>query len=87
MTEYLFIIPGVKIFLSGHINQDPIEKSFGCVRQKGCSSDNPNVDEFCNTTQTIRVANSECASMHVKHGNCHGQKSNRKVVEVEIKAA
>ena len=26
MTEYLFTIPGVKVFLSGHINQDPIEK-------------------------------------------------------------
>ena len=39
-----------------------------------------------NTTQTIRVANSVCGSMHVKHGNCHGRKSNRKAVE-EIKAA
>ena len=73
--------------LSGHINQDPLERFFGCVRQKGHGSDNPNVDEFCNTTQTIRVANSVCASLHVKHGNCRGQKCNRNALEEEIKAA
>ena len=49
---------------------------------------NPLYREYLiNTTQTIRVVNSVCGSMHVKHGNCHGHKNNRKAVEEEIKAA
>ena len=69
LIHYIFIISQVAVFLSGNINQDPLEKFFGCVRQKGYGSDNPNVDEFCKTGQTLRVANSVCASVHIKHGN------------------
>ena len=74
------------VFLSGNINQDPLEKFFGCVRQKGHGSDNPNVEEFCKTGQTLRVANSMCASVHIKHGNCRGSKRNSSLLE-EIKEA
>lgn len=84
MIDYIFTIPHVTVFLSGKINQDPLEKFFGIVRQKGHGSENPNVEEFCKTAQTIRVANSVCASVHIKRGNCRGQKSNRNLVE-EIK--
>ena len=85
MTEHLFTIPGVNIFLSGCINQDPLEKLFGYIRQKGHGSNNPNTDEFCKATQIIRVANSVCATVHQRHGNCRGQKSSRKDLEEEIK--
>jgi len=81
-------IPGKKVFLSGHLCQDPLEKFFGCVRQKGHSSDNPSVQDFCKTTQTLRVANSVCASAHIKNGNCRGQKSRREeALTEEIKEA
>ena len=68
----------------GNINQDPLEKSLWMCLSKG--SDNPNVEEFCNTGQTLRVANSVCASVHIKHGNCRGSKRNSSLLE-EIKEA
>lgn len=88
IVEYIFTaIPGKIVFLSGHLCQDPLEKFFGCVRQKGHSSDNPTVQEFCKTTQTLRVANSVCASVHIKNGNCRGHKRHREVLTEEIKEA
>ena len=86
MIDFIFTIPHVSVFLSGNINQDPLEKFFGCVRQKGHGSDNPNVEEFSKSTQTLRVANSVCASVHIKHGNCRGKKSAGSLLE-EIKEA
>ena len=74
------------MFLSGKINQDPLEKHFGCVCQKGHGSDNSNVEEFCKTGQTLWVVNLVYASVHIKHGNCHGMKSNTDLSE-EIKEA
>ena len=52
MIDYIFTIPHVSIFISGKMNQDPLEKFFGCVRQKGHGSDNPNVEEFSKTIYT-----------------------------------
>lgn len=75
MVDYIFTsIPGVSVFLSGKVNQDSLENLFGNIRQKGHGSDNPNVDQFCKIVQTIRVANTVCASVHIKRGNCRGQK-------------
>ena len=38
--------------------QDPIENFFDCQRQRGGTSDNPNVKEFYDNTETIRYINS-----------------------------
>lgn len=69
LTRYLFTMPGVKVFLSQRICQDPLEKFFGCQRQRGATHDNPNALEFLRNTQALRVAN--IASKAVK-GNCRG---------------
>lgn len=74
LVEYLFTIPGVKVFLSRRLSQDPLEKYFGCVRQSSGSHENPNAAEYAKITQTLRVANSVCASVHIKRGNCRGLK-------------
>ena len=64
-----FTIPGVKAFLSERLSQDPLQKLFGCQRQRGGTSENPNVSEFCKNTQALRVINSVCG-----RGNCRGNK-------------
>ena len=60
-------------FLSNHLCQDPLENFFGCQRQRGGTSDNPNVLEYYQNTQTLRVVNSFCRGT-VK-GNCRGAHS------------
>ena len=61
------------MFLSEKVSQDPLEKFFGCQRQRGGQSDNPNVKEFCKNTQALRVINSACTN--VPHGNSRGHRS------------
>ena len=68
MIPQLFKVSGVKVFLSERICQDPLEKFFGCQRQRGGAHDNPNVEQFCQNTQALRVINSFCNGP-VK-GNC-----------------
>ena len=46
LTRYLFSVPGVKLFLSRRLTQDPLEQFFGCQRQRGGVHDNPNAEEF-----------------------------------------
>eukprot|EP00731_Ephydatia_muelleri_P018846 Em0011g886a len=46
LVTYIFTLPGVTSFLSEKINQDPLEKFFGCQRQRGGANDNPTVTEF-----------------------------------------
>ena len=72
LIEYIFKIPGVKFFLSERMSQDPLENFFGCQRQRGRTSENPTVQEFCKNTQALRVINSVCGS--VSKGNCRGRK-------------
>ena len=43
---YIFSIPGVKVFLSERLCQDPLELFFGCQRQCGGTHENPTVQEF-----------------------------------------
>ena len=45
---------------------------FGCQRQRGGTSDNPSVLEFCQNTEALRVMDSFCRG-RVK-GNCSNQK-------------
>ena len=58
----MFSLPEVKdnhlAFLSQNLCQDPVEKFFGCQRQRGDTSDNPNVQEFYNNTGALWVVNS-----------------------------
>ena len=72
LIEYIFKIPGVKFFLSERMSQDPLENFFGCQRQRGRTSENPTVQEFCKNTQALRVINSVCGS--ISKGNCRGRK-------------
>ena len=43
LVEYLFTVPGVKVFLSSKVNQDGLEKYFSMVRQNRGSNENPTV--------------------------------------------
>jgi hypothetical protein len=80
LLKFLFSLPEVKdkkdqklAFLSNNLCQDPLEQFFGCQRQRGGTSDNPNVLEFCQNTQALRVIDSFCRAP--VRGNC--RKSNR----------
>ena len=70
--NYLFGLPGVTCFLSEKLSQDPLEKFFGCQRQRGGVNENPTVDEFVKNTQALRVINSVCRDVR---GNCRGHKT------------
>ena len=64
-------VKGAKLaFLTQQLCQDPIENFFGCQKQRGGTSDNPNVKEFYDNTETIRYINSFCQGS-IK-GNCRG---------------
>ena len=70
LVKYIFTIPGVKFFLSEKISQDPIEKFFGCQRQRGLTNENPTAHEMCKNTQALRVINTVCRN--VTKGNTSG---------------
>ena len=74
LVRYLFSLPSVKskklAFLSQNICQDPLENFFGTQRQRGGTSDNPNVLEFYNNTGALRVVNSFCRP--ISTGNKRG---------------
>ena len=70
LVQFLFTVPGVQVFLSRRLCQDPLEKFFGCQRQKGGAHDNPNVAEFLNNMQVLQVVNLFC--QRVARGNCRG---------------
>ena len=71
-VRHLFERPEIRgerlAFLSNRICQDPLENFFGCQRQRGGTSDNPNVAEFLKNTQALRVVNSLCRGL--SGGNC-----------------
>ena len=81
LVKYIFTLPGVKVFLSRKICQDPLEKFFGCQRQIGGTHDNPTVKEFQSNTQALRVVHSFCRE--VVKGNCRGHKENNYAVDEE----
>ena len=67
----------VKVFPSEKVSQDPIEKFFGCQRQRGRVNENPNAQEFLKNTQALRVINGMCPS--VTRGNCRGNTEQQKL--------
>jgi len=84
LVQYLFTIPGVKVFLSSKLNQDVLEKYFGIMRQKRGSNENPTVSEFKDITQTLRVANSVCRNVHIKGGSCRREEKRKLDLAQEI---
>jgi hypothetical protein len=68
LVKHVFTIPGVTSFLSNKICQDPLEKFFGCQRQRGGASSHPNVADFTHNTQALRVVNTFCRAP--TRGNC-----------------
>ena len=58
----------MKFFLSSRLNQDPLESFFGKQRQRGGGSDNPNVYQFINNTQSLRIQGS--VALQPLRGNC-----------------
>ena len=71
LVRYIFTFPGVRYFLSERICQDPLEKFFGCQRQRGRVNENPSVAEFVKNTQALRVCGNQIK------GNCRGSNSKR----------
>lgn len=57
LVQHVFSVPGVKenkiALLSRNLCQDPLENFFGCQRQRGGTSDNPNASEFQSNTQAL----------------------------------
>ena len=47
----LFKVSGVKLFLSGRIDQDPREKYLGRHREQGCTNQNPTVADTLKNTK------------------------------------
>ena len=70
--KFIFTIPDVKFFLSEKLSQDPLEKFFGCQRQRGGTNQNPTVKEALVNTQALRVINTSCKV--VSRGNTRGNK-------------
>ena len=54
LIPYLFKIEGVTHFSSEKLSQGPLEKFFGCQRQKGRSNENPTVGEFFKNTDSLQ---------------------------------
>lgn len=72
LVKYLFTIPGVELFLSSRLNQDPLESFFGKQRQSGGGSDNPTVARFISGTSSLRVQGS--LALQPLRGNCRRKK-------------
>ena len=70
LVRHLFTKEDVHSFLSQRICQDPLERFFGCQRQRGAVHDNPTVHEFLKNTQALRVVNS--VARGPLRGNCRG---------------
>ena len=60
-------------FLSVNLCQDPLENYFGCQRQRGGTSNHPNVHQYYQNSQALRVVNSLCRGPI--RGNCRGRTS------------
>ena len=76
LVKYLFTIPGVTVFMSNRICQDPLENFFSQQRQRR-ANENPNMNKFLKNTQALRVINSTCTSIH---GNCRGGSTNKVII-------
>ena len=78
LVRAIFEMDGPKFFLSEHLCQDPLEKFFGCQRQRGRVNENPNVQSFCKNTQALRVIGSLTRNAVKDRGNCRGSNSKKR---------
>ena len=67
LVKYIFTIPGVSVFLSNRLCQDPLENFFGIERQRGRVNENPTAKEFLQNTQALKVIQNTCRNIR---GNC-----------------
>ena len=81
LVKYIFTIPGVSVFLSNRICQDPLEGFFGQQRQRGRVNENPNAEQFYENTRALRVINGACSQVK---GNCRGSNKARKGPQVDM---
>jgi hypothetical protein len=72
LVKFVFTLPDAKFFLSEKISQDPIEKFFGCQRQRGSSNELPTAHEMYKNTQALRVINTACRYVTSVRGNTRG---------------
>ena len=63
LVKFMFTVPGVTCLLREKLCQDPLERFFGCQRQRGGVNENPTAQEFCTNTQALRVVNSFCQNV------------------------
>ena len=83
LVRFLFDVPGVNVFLSEKISQDPLEKFFGLQRQRGKTNDNPTTVEFLKNTEHLRVINSVCQPSI--RSNCRGTNNkDKRHVPIEL---
>ena len=69
LIDYIFKkIPGVKVFFSEKLIQDPLESFFGHQRMRGGYSSNPTVQSFIYGTVSLRTQHSVC--LNPVRGNC-----------------
>ena len=68
LAPFLLQQPGVKFLYSERFNQDPVEAFFGQQRARGGRNDNPTVQQFCDTTVSLRLQRS--AALNPVRGNC-----------------
>ena len=61
-------MPGVEYVLSEKFCQDPLESFFGLQRAACGCNDNPTIEQFCNSTVSLRVQGS--AALQPFRGNC-----------------
>ena len=81
LVKYLFTIDDVKSFLSQRLCQAPLENFFGRERQRGGVHDNPNVKQFTENTQALRVVKT-VGVYKVKRGNCRGGNKDEEEISV-----
>ena len=68
------LVPGVKVFLSRRLCQDPLEKFFGCQRQRGSTHDNPTFEQ---NTQSMSCRLFGLLTREVAKGNCRSRQQGR----------
>ena len=74
---------GVGIFLSGKLNQDPLEEHFGMVRSGGGASDNPTQERFGQMNRNIVLVKSDM--IEVTRGNTRGRVRENVAIDVHDK--
>ena len=74
---------GVGIFLSGKLNQDPLEEHFGMVRSGGGVSDNPTQERFGQMNRKIVLVKSDM--IQVTRGNTRGRVQENVTIDIHDK--